>query len=38
MLDGLRGEEGIAELYRKEGMVQSLDYAWSKKFMAWSRS
>ena len=33
MLDGLRGEDGIAELCRKEGIAQSLYYTWSKEFM-----
>jgi transposase len=32
-LDGLRGEDSIAELCRKEGIAQSLYYAWSKEFM-----
>ena len=30
---GLRGEDGIAELCRKEGIAQSLYYTWSKEFM-----
>ncbi len=34
VLDGLRGEESIAELCRKEGIAQSLYYTWSKEFMA----
>ena len=33
MLDGLRGEESIAELCRIEGISQSLYYKWSKDFM-----
>lgn len=33
VLDGLRGEDGIAELCRKEGIAQSLYYTWSKEFM-----
>ena len=33
MLDGLRGEDSIAELCRKEGIAQSLYYTWSKEFM-----
>ena len=33
MLDGLRGEESIAELYRIEGIAQSIYYKWSKEFM-----
>ena len=31
--DGLRGEDGIAELCRKEGIAQILYYVWSKEFM-----
>ena len=31
--DGLRGEDSIAELCRKEGIAQSLYYTWSKEFM-----
>jgi transposase-like protein len=30
VLDGLRGEDSIAELCRKEGIAQSLYYVWSK--------
>jgi transposase-like protein len=33
VLDGLRGEDSIAELCRKEGIAQSLYYTWSKEFM-----
>ena len=33
MLDGLRGDDSIAELCRKEGIAQSLYYTWSKEFM-----
>jgi transposase len=33
VLDGLRGEDSIAELCRKEGSAQSLYYIWSKEFM-----
>jgi len=33
VLDGLRGEDGIAELCRKEGIAQGLYYVWSKEFM-----
>jgi transposase len=33
VLDGLRGEDSIAELCRKEGIAQSLFYTWSKEFM-----
>ncbi len=33
VLDGLRGEESIAELCRREGIAQSLYYSWSKEFL-----
>ena len=33
VLDGLRGEESIAELCRQEGIAQGLYYKWSKDFM-----
>lgn len=33
VLDGLRGEETIAELCRREGIAQSQYYVWSKEFM-----
>lgn len=33
MLSGLRGEDSIAELCRKEGIAQSLYYNWSKEFL-----
>ena len=33
VLDGLRGEETIAELCRIEGIAQSIYYKWSKEFM-----
>ncbi len=33
VLDGLRGEESIAELCRREGIAQSLYYKWSKDFL-----
>ena len=33
VLDGLRGEESIAELCRREGIAQSIYYKWSKEFM-----
>ena len=32
VLDGLRGDDSIAELCRKEGIAQSLYYVWSKEF------
>jgi transposase-like protein len=31
VLDGLRGEDSIAELCRCEGIAQSLYYSWSKR-------
>ena len=33
VLDGLRGEESIAELCRQEGIAQGLYYKWSKDFL-----
>ena len=33
VLDGLRGEDSIAELCRKEGIPQNLYYRWSKEFL-----
>ena len=33
VLDGLRGEESIAELCRREGIVERLYYSWSKEFL-----
>ena len=38
VLEGLRGEETIAELCRREGIVQSLYYKWSKDFMEAGKS
>src|SRR5215472_327430 len=32
VLEGLRGEDSIAELCRKEGINQNLYYRWSKEF------
>ncbi len=32
-LDGLRGEDGIAELCRREGISQGIYYKWSKDFI-----
>lgn len=34
VLDGLRGEDRVAELCRKEGIAQRLYYTSSKEFMA----
>ena len=33
VLDGLRGEDSLAELCRKEGISQGIYYKWSKDFM-----
>ena len=33
VLDGLRGEDTIAELCRREGIAQNLYYRWSKEFL-----
>jgi len=33
VLEGLRGEQSIAELCRKEGINQNLYYRWSKEFL-----
>ena len=33
MLEGLRGEDSIAELCRREGIAQNLYYRWSKDFL-----
>ena len=33
VLDGLRGEDSIAELCRREGIATSLYYSWSKEFL-----
>jgi len=33
VLEGLRGDDSIAELCRKEGIAQGLYYKWSKDFM-----
>ena len=33
VLDGLLGEDSIAELYRREGISQGIYYKWSKDFM-----
>jgi transposase len=32
-LDGLRGEMSIAELCRRKGIAEGLDYSWSKEFL-----
>ena len=33
VLEGLRGEESIAELCRREGIASSQYYGWSKEFL-----
>ena len=33
VLEGLRGEESIAELCRRKGINQNSDYTWSKEFL-----
>jgi transposase len=33
VLTGLRGEDSIAELCRREGIVENLHYRWSKEFL-----
>ena len=33
VLEGLRGEDSIAELCRREGIAQGLYYSWSKEFL-----
>jgi len=38
VLEGLRGEESIAALCRREGIAESLYYSWSKEFWRLERS
>jgi len=33
VIEGLRGEQSVAELGRREGIAESLYYSWSKEFM-----
>jgi transposase len=33
VLEGLRGEDSIAEICRREGIASSMYYAWSKEFL-----
>ena len=33
VLDGLRGEESIADLCRREGIASNLYYLWNKDFL-----
>jgi transposase len=32
-VEGLRGEESIAELCRRQGIASSMEYSWSKEFL-----
>jgi transposase-like protein len=38
VLDGLGGESSIAELCRREGSAEGLDYSWSKAFLEAGKS
>ena len=38
VVEGLRGEDTIAELCRREGIAQSLYYKWSKEFLEAGKS
>ncbi len=38
VLAGLRGEESIAALCRREGIAESLYYTWSKEFLGEARA
>jgi transposase-like protein len=38
VLEGLRGEDSIAELCRKEAINQNLYYRWSKEFLEAGKS
>jgi transposase len=38
VLEGLRGEDSIAELCRREGISESLYYSWSKEFLEAGKS
>ena len=33
VIDGLKGEDSVAEICRREGIVPALYYRWSKDFM-----
>jgi transposase-like protein len=33
VMEGLKGEDTVAELCRREGISQSLYYSWSKQFL-----
>jgi transposase len=38
VLEGLRGESGIRELCRREGIATNLYYSWSKEFLEAGKS
>jgi len=38
VLEGLRGEDTVSELCRREGIAQSLYYKWSKEFLEAGKS
>ena len=38
MIEGLRGEESVAELCRREGIASNLYYRWSKDFLEAGKS
>lgn len=38
VIEGLRGEETIKELCRREGIAESMYYRWSKQFMEAGKS
>ena len=38
VLDGLKGEDSIAELCRREGIAQSLYYSWPRSSLKLERS
>ena len=38
VVSGLRGEESIAALCRREGIAEGLYYSWSKEFLEAARS
>ena len=33
VLDGLRGEQSVSDLWRREGIASNLYYRWSKDFL-----
>jgi transposase len=37
VIEGLRGEESIASLCRREGIASNLYYRWSKEFLEASK-